>query len=208
MTLNINLSTLIDKTFTTQSENLKSNNPHYIVIHSTEKNYNFESLYALHVNKYKWKGVGYHIFVSKGEAFKSREFNLEGAHCLGLNFNSIGLCIYSNKGMPTELDLNIAKELIADIKSHYGPISILSHTLAQVRYINKLSRKKGLITNVNDTIELNSNDEFLEIKERLLDFSAINSLHKHPYLESQIKNFKNCPGEGFYEFIAQLNKNK
>jgi len=203
-----NLDLLIDKTLTTNNDTLKNNNPWYIILHSTEKNSSFESLYNLHVNKYHWKGVGYHVFISKGEAYKAREYDVEGAHCLGLNFNSISLCIYSNKGNPRTDDLDIAKEIINTVRSQYGPLPLMSHTLAQIRYINKLSKQKGLITGVGDSNELMSNQEFLNVREKLLNFSEINSMHKHPYLESVIKNFKSCPGEGFYNFITEINKPK
>ena len=205
MSIDTDLSILIDKTLTTKDDTLKNNVPKYIVLHATQKNSTFELLYNLHVNKYNWKGVGYHVFVSNGEAYKAREYNLEGAHCLGLNFNSIGLCIYSRHNNPGNIDLGIATEIITEIRSQYGPLKLISHTLAQIRYINKLSKKKGIKSPISSIRELSSYEEFLKVKEKFNIMSEVNSMEKYPYLNSVIKNFKDCPGDGFYEFIKKMN---
>ncbi len=207
MVQNNDLKLIIDKTSTTKNDTLRTNTPKYIILHSTQNYSTFELLYNLHVKKYQWNGVGYHIFISKDNAYKAREYALEGAHCLGLNFSSIGICVYSNNHNPGINDLNITKKIIEDIRVQYGPLQVLSHTLAQLRYIKKLSDKKGFKLDVQDKIELCSNAEFLDIAKQVHNFSERNNLKKYNYLESLIKSFKNCPGEEFYEFINELNKN-
>jgi hypothetical protein len=201
-----NLSVLIDKTTLTKKDTLKSNTPKYIILHSTEKYPDIESLYDLHTKTYRWKGIGYHVFVSQGEAYLNREYNLEGAHCLGFNFNSLGLCVYAKNHNPTDIDMDIAKNIIGDIRSQYGWLPIFSHTLAQIKYINKLSKKTGILLNVQDDLEIKSNQEFEDIKRRFADFLDKNSLEKHPYLKAVITHFKNCPGDGFYQLITELNQ--
>ena len=206
MTQNKELSILVDKTYTTRKDTLKKNIPQYIIIHTTEKNSDFESLYRLHTRIYQWKGIGYHVFISKGNAYQTRDYELEGAHCLGLNFNSIGMCIYSGHNNPFNIDLNIATGVIEHIRSNYGPLPVLSHTLAQIRYINKLSQQRGINTNIPDFIELRTYYEFLKTKIEFNDLAEKYSPKMHEYLKNVIQNFKSCPGDGFYKFIEEMNK--
>ena len=201
------LSVLIDRKFATKPDKLRDNSPKFIVLHSTKNYPDYDSLYFLHTRIYQWNGIGYHVFVSNGKAYLNRDFEMEGAHCLGLNFNSIGLCIHLKNHIPKTTDLDIAKNVIAKIRSQYGPLPLISHTKGQIRYINKLSEKKGLTTGVPEGIEIASEYEFMDIKERLMDFSNREHLDKHPYLNSLIKNFKNCPGTAFYDFIKEVNQN-
>lgn len=199
------ISILVDKTMKTLSDDLQYNIPIFIVLHSTEKHSTYESLYNLHTQTYGWKGVGYHIFITNGRAYQSRDLGREGAHCLGLNFNSIGLCINTKDLEPSETDKQLARYIVEKIKSKYGFLQMISHTKAQLRYINKLSTKKGLFTGIPE-IEIRSDQEFEALKRNLNDFSKEAHMEKHPYLQSLITNFKNCPGAGFYDFINAMNQ--
>ena len=45
-----------------------------------------------------WDDVGYHFFIRKsGEIQKGRQLYFEGAHCLGENHDSVGICLSGRK---------------------------------------------------------------------------------------------------------------
>lgn len=99
-----------------------TNNPREIIIHHAEaSNCSVEDIHAWHKNN-GWAGIGYHYFVRKdGSIYKGRPDNAIGAHCLGNNTNTLGVCFegaYNNEIMPTE-QLNAGRELIAYLKNEY-----------------------------------------------------------------------------------------
>jgi len=82
----------IDRTSTLEGS-LRDNSPEYVIVHSTRSYPEFEDLLEKH-QKNGWSGVGYHLFVSdSNQISQARPFDKEGAHALGFNFNSIGLCV-------------------------------------------------------------------------------------------------------------------
>lgn len=88
-----------------------------------------EDIHRWHLNN-GWTGIGYHYFVRKdGSIYRGRPENVVGAHAIGANTNSIGICAegrYNVETMP-EAQKNAIKELIADIKSRYGNLAIKGH---------------------------------------------------------------------------------
>jgi len=195
----------IDKKYTTNEDKLKNNTPKSIILHST--NYDsFDHILDLHINDRGWEGVGYHLFVSKGKIYCARSFNKEGAHALGFNFNSIGLCI-SNKDL-SKKDLNLAKIAIGEIRSEYGALPVFSHTLAQIKYINDLSKKGELDLYIPEKQDIVLEDNFQNLKEEFNDLAGKLSTNKLFDLKPQIKSFKNCPGEEFYKFLLEVNPSK
>ncbi|MBT3397585.1 hypothetical protein HOA55_03660 [archaeon] len=91
-------STRQQKSSTLSMSGLRKNKPQYIIIHSTRKHPEFEDVLNCHKEK-EWAGMGYHLFLSdSGILTQGRPFELEGAHAVGFNTNSIGLCIYSSNG--------------------------------------------------------------------------------------------------------------
>ncbi len=194
----------IDKRYTTKENELKENNPQYIILHSTANYNSFNFLFDLHVNKNKWSGVGYHIFISDGHIYYIRNFDKEGAHAIGFNFNSVGLCI-SNQKVLSQTDLNFAKEPIEEIRSQYGNLPVISHTLAQIKYINNLSKAAGLDIHISEDQNVVLKDKFQNLKGEFNNLAGKLSTDKSLNLKSAIKSFKNCPGESFYDFILEVN---
>lgn len=88
-----------------------------------------EDIHRWHLNN-GWTGIGYHYFVKKdGSIYRGRPENVVGAHAIGANTNSIGICAEGNyeiEIMP-EAQKNAIKELIADIKSRYGNLAVKGH---------------------------------------------------------------------------------
>jgi hypothetical protein len=102
---------IIDKISTTNVEELRENKPESIIVHSTKKYPNFNSLYNLHVNKNHWNGIGYHFFIDQhGKIYSIRPLDKEGAHAWGFNLNSIGICFYNGSALQDRLSLG--KDLI------------------------------------------------------------------------------------------------
>lgn len=97
-----------------------------IIIHHSGNHNTKELIYFLHVDKYKWENIGYHFLITKkGKIEKGRNITQEGAHCLGQNKDSIGICLLGNLDyeQPSKEQLitlnKLIKELnIKDIKLH------------------------------------------------------------------------------------------
>lgn len=101
-----------------------------IILHHAEaSNCTVEDINRWHLNN-GWTGIGYHYFVRKdGSIYRGRPENAIGAHAIGANTNSIGICAegrYNIEIMP-EAQKNAIKELIADIKSRYGNLAVKGH---------------------------------------------------------------------------------
>ena len=101
-----------------------------IILHHAEaSNCTVEDINRWHLNN-GWTGIGYHYFVRKdGTIYRGRPENAIGAHAVGANTNSIGICAegrYNVETMP-EAQKNAIKELIADIKLRYGNLAVKGH---------------------------------------------------------------------------------
>ncbi len=68
-----------------------------IVIHHSGNTDTVKKIRKLHVDINGWDDVGYHFMISRnGEIIKGRDLETEGAHVLGFNKNSIGICLLGN----------------------------------------------------------------------------------------------------------------
>jgi len=68
-----------------------------IIHHSGHKEYTLETIRQLHVQEYKWEDIGYHYLIDqKGTVFRGRDVKSVGAHALGYNQDSIGICLIAN----------------------------------------------------------------------------------------------------------------
>ena len=80
-------------------------------------------------------GIGYHYVVRlDGQVEKGREVALPGAHCIGWNSRSIGICYVGGldaKGQPadtrTEKQKKALKELIEQLKEEYPIDLVIGH---------------------------------------------------------------------------------
>lgn len=78
-------------------ENLETlNNPQYIIIHHTEENgWNIYDTNEYHISL-GWEGIGYNYFIEEdGTVFEGRGMKV-GAHTIGMNRISIGICLSGN----------------------------------------------------------------------------------------------------------------
>lgn len=115
------------------------NVPKYIVLHHSynpEDDVLFEewdNITNYHINVKGWLDVGYHYGIEyvNGEVViqNGRPENANGAHCKGLNTQSIGICVignYDNK-KPDDKMIDRLVELIQDIYTRWGELPIVLH---------------------------------------------------------------------------------
>ncbi len=68
-----------------------------IVIHHSGNTDTVEKIRKLHVEINGWDDIGYHFIVSRlGDVVSCRDLNIEGAHVLGFNRDSVGICLLGN----------------------------------------------------------------------------------------------------------------
>lgn len=89
-------------------------------------------------HKLRWPGftsragwhVGYHYVIEKdGKLTQTRQHDEEGAHCVGMNRSSIGVCFAGNFDltMPTEAQLLVWDELYKKIEKEFPGIPTFPH---------------------------------------------------------------------------------
>lgn len=100
------------------------NKPKYIILHhSATDGGTFESIRKYHIEHNGWKDIGYHYLIeTDGSVHKGRDETATGAHTVGLNNISIGICLVGNfdKYEPNEAQLQALNDLISDIQYRYN----------------------------------------------------------------------------------------
>ena len=82
-----------------------------------------------------FNGIGYHYIIRlNGEIEKGRDISLPGAHCLGWNERSIGICYIGGldaNGNPADTRTNAQKrvlyQLMMDLQREYNILQVLGH---------------------------------------------------------------------------------
>jgi N-acetylmuramoyl-L-alanine amidase len=100
-----------------------------IIHHSLTKDgkvVDWTAIRRYHIQTKGWDDIGYHWGVENVGGFatlqKGRPENVIGAHCLGMNDKSIGVCSVGNYDLtePTEWTLKVLANLCADICRRYN----------------------------------------------------------------------------------------
>ena len=106
------------------------NSPNSVIIHHTAvDNLPPESINEDHKRR-GYGGIGYHFYIRKdGKVYRGREEKLEGAHTIGRNYDSIGICVEGNF---EDEELNETQEkslvmLIVDMIIKYNISDIIGH---------------------------------------------------------------------------------
>ena len=89
-----------------------------------------ETIHNYHKNTNGWSGIGYHFYVRKnGKVYRGRPENTVGAHCVGANYNSIGICFEGNfdKEKMGDAQVKAGQELVAYLKKKYGISKVKKH---------------------------------------------------------------------------------
>ncbi|MBU4162484.1 peptidoglycan recognition protein family protein [Patescibacteria group bacterium] len=102
----------------------------YLIIHHTERNNDFPFFVRLR-HKYLrgWDDTGYHYligntrpFTKNGKLYTGRSEEFEGAHTLGYNGNSLGICLIGNfdKVIPSEKQFETLFSLLEEKIKKYN----------------------------------------------------------------------------------------
>lgn len=106
------------------------NNPNKIIIHNADHpNCSVYDVDRWHKGN-GWSGIGYHYFIRKdGSVWTGRPENAKGAHTIGQNSSSIGICLEGAlmREKPTRAQLNSLYYLIADIRARRGNLPVYGH---------------------------------------------------------------------------------
>lgn len=168
---------IIEKTYAFNSNLHRRTATKYIIIHHSAGTGSADAVHSAHLSK-GWAGIGYHFYVRKsGEIYRGRPEKTIGAHCIGYNNRSIGVCFEGNyeadKKMPTA-QLKAGKELITYLRGVYPNAKVKMHknfvsTACPGRYFPFDEISKGVkyvkkeLTTANDiTWELS---QMIEIKD-------------------------------------------
>lgn len=82
-----------------------------------------------------WTANGYHKIVDAlGRVYDGRALDLEGAHCLGWNDRSVGVCLLGNFDLhdPPPAQLAAAFEVFADLITIYPGAKLIGHRQAMI----------------------------------------------------------------------------
>lgn len=165
----------------------------------------FENLLKKHKNN-GWVGVGYHLFVSESNIISlGRPYNYSGAHTLGFNKKSIGICVYSKDGSICEQKIKLVLKLIEELISQFGNLKIISHTQGQVMYFNQILRDKNIRQLLSESSNFSKQEEYERVKndvdELCLEIKRLSSDNSHVLKE--LNKFKYCPGKMFEYFVKK-----
>jgi N-acetylmuramoyl-L-alanine amidase len=103
-----------------------------IVIHHSERDKDCAEFIKVRHKKRGWEDIGYHFVIEKnGKLKKGRSEKFVGAHVLGYNKNSLGICLIGNfdEFFPTEKQLKTLLKFLKKILKKYKLSSknILGH---------------------------------------------------------------------------------
>jgi len=116
-----------------------TNVPSEIIIHHTggtdaniledTSHHGFELVKSFHKSK-GWDTIGYHYFIEKdGDIWQGRPDTMSGAHCIGKNKTSVGICLAGNFDFtkPTQAQMTSLKALVGHLKAKYSILNISGH---------------------------------------------------------------------------------
>jgi len=108
------------------------NEPKYLIVHHTggtdldpladTSQHTFEIVDAYH-KSLGWGKIGYHYFIDKaGNLTQGRKDGEEGAHTIGYNTQSLGICLAGNFDvtLPTQQQINTLTKLLNDKVKQYS----------------------------------------------------------------------------------------
>lgn len=124
MSVNIIETNLSFKTMSNRSRTTR-----IILHHAAAKSCTAEQIHQWHLNN-GWSGAGYHFLVRKdGNIYRLRPENKVGAHALGSNSDSLGVCFEGDFMSETMGDAqrNAGAELVSYLKSKYGINTVKRH---------------------------------------------------------------------------------
>lgn len=144
------------------SENIIENNkPNKIVIHhAVTTGAKPEEINSWHIER-GYGGIGYHYYIKKdGTIYRGRDEKMQGAHALGENSSSIGICLEGSydKEKLEEVQMNSLINLSASLVVKYNMENIIGHrdcndTLCPGQNVNIDKVKDNVIKVMTNSIE-------------------------------------------------------
>jgi len=129
-----------------------------------------------------WAGIGYHYLVrTDGTVGRGRPEDAVGAHAKGHNDDSIGVCLAGNLDLhpPTPEQMVTLVELVRDIWTRYGELSLLKHSDVGSTACPGchfpwawLTRQFAALPQVQARVGLVLNDELLQQDGYLIDSTS------------------------------------
>lgn len=120
---------IIEKTYKWSGKLTKRSTTKYIILHHRAGNGDAESIHSLHL-KQGYTGIGYHFYVRKdGSVYRCRPIDTVGAHCIGKNNMSVGVCFegnFENEKM-SDAQIKAGQELVSYLKSIYPKAEVKRH---------------------------------------------------------------------------------
>jgi hypothetical protein len=107
----------------------KRSKTEYLILHHSAANGSAEDIHRYHVSL-GWTGIGYHYYIRKdGSIYRGRPENVEGAHTVGYNDKSIGVCFEGNFEVEQMSDAQYSAglDLVKDILTRYPGVEIGGH---------------------------------------------------------------------------------
>ena len=107
------------------------NKPERIILHhSATDGGTFESIEKYHIEHNGWNDIGYHYLIEQdGSLHKGRGETTTGAHTIGQNEKSLGICLVGNfdKYEPSDMQMKTLNTLLLDINQRLGITEIKGH---------------------------------------------------------------------------------
>lgn len=100
-----------------------------VIHHSASENTTVEDIDRMHNNN-GWGGIGYNFYIrTDGTVYKGRDVKFAGAHCIGKNDNSIGICLEGNfdNHKPSNEQMESLLSLTKKLSNDYDIKKISSH---------------------------------------------------------------------------------
>lgn len=100
-----------------------------VLHHAAAKNATIYNIHNWHLAN-DWSGAGYHFYIRKdGAIYRGRPENVVGAHAVGHNATSIGVCFEGdfNKEIPSQKQIDTGLELVSYLKKKYKIKNVKGH---------------------------------------------------------------------------------
>lgn len=122
---------IIEKRYKWKAEPEARNSTSCIVLHHRAGTGDADSIHKAHLAK-GWSGIGYHYYIrTDGRIYRGRPRETVGAHCIGKNKNSIGVCFEGNYQLEREMpaaQLKAGCELVGALLRLYPGTAVMRHS--------------------------------------------------------------------------------
>ncbi len=121
---------IIEKSYKWSGGLAARNSTEYIILHHRAGDGDADSIHRSHIEN-GWSGIGYHFYVRKdGSIYRGRPQETVGAHCIGHNIDSVGVCFEGNwqteRNMPAA-QLKAGRELVGYLRRIYPGAQVVRH---------------------------------------------------------------------------------